>query len=146
MALSRIDLKKIRDIFKEESANLVTKEEFDVRIANLATKEELDERIANLATKEDLKNYVTKDDFKEWEDGFWERFASIFGQLVTKEEFYVLKSDVDEMKNHLIVIQDGVLAINNKLDTEYTVVQERGVENTRRIEKLERFAGFREGK
>jgi len=155
MALTVEDLKKIREIFKEERADLATKEELDERIAklatkeeldkriaNLATKEELDEKVANLATKEDLKSYVTKDYFKDWEEVFWERLASVFGNLVTKEEFYAFKTNVDEMKNQLIVIQDVVLAINNKLDTEYKFIVKRGERNTKRIEKLENFVGI----
>lgn len=177
MALTSNDLQKIRDIFKEESANLATKdeisnlatkdeisnlatkdeisnlatkdeisalatkEELSKEVAKLVTKEEFDNKVKELATKKDLENFVTKDDFKEWEVDFWERVASVFGQLVTREEFYELKADVDEMKDQLIIIQDVVLAINHKLDTEYKFIQERGERNTRRIERLEKFVG-----
>lgn len=106
MTLTRIDLVKIKEILDER---------LDKRLAENRKEisEEIDVKISgnNLKLLGLLeKTFVTKVEFKE----AIEKFA-------TKED--------------LAKVQDLVVLINHKLDTEYRFIQRRGEENTGKIDR-----------
>ncbi|MBU1200454.1 hypothetical protein KJ953_02860 [Patescibacteria group bacterium] len=81
MSLTKIDLKKIKDLIHEAisefyttliQTNFVTKTDLKKELKNLATKQDLKEELSNYATKQDLKeelsNYATRDDILSFKD------------------------------------------------------------------------------
>ena len=73
------DLQGTVNEMRTEMKNMVTKEEFELRISKLATKEEL----SNLATKEEISKLATKEEISK---------------LATKEEMY---KKIDECKEEI---------------------------------------------
>ena len=73
------DLQRIVNEIRNEMNNMVTKEEFELRISKLATKEE----ISKLATKEEISKLATKEEISK---------------LATKEEMY---KKIDECKEEI---------------------------------------------
>ena len=68
--------------------NMVTKEEFELRISKLATKEEL----SNLATKEEISKLATKEEISKLAT------KEEISKLATKEEMY---KKIDECKEEI---------------------------------------------
>lgn len=106
---------------RTEMKNMVTKEEFELRISKLATKEEISklatkEEISKLATKEEISKFVTKD---EMSAKFDEQTALIRSEVVdaikelsqiSYERYIELKERIISNENEIKVIK---LAIAN---------------------------------
>jgi hypothetical protein len=110
MSLTQNDLKEIKELIGNEIAknNLVLFELFEKRFA---TKDDL----KGFATKDDLKRFATKEDLDNLWDKACEKFAT---------------------RQDLMKLQDLVVLINHKLDTEYRFIQKRGEYNTQEIERI----------
>jgi len=106
MTLTKIDLEKIKEVVDER---------LDVRLAE--NRKEISEEIDIKISENNLK--------------LLELFEKTF---VTKVEF---KKEIEKFatKEDLAKVQDLVVMIKNKLDTEYRFIQRRGEENTEKIHR-----------
>ena len=82
------DLQGTVNEMRTEMKNMVTKEEFELRISKLATKEEL----SNLATKEEISKLATKEEISKLAT------KEEISKLATKEEMY---KKIDECKEEI---------------------------------------------
>ncbi len=91
------DLQGTVNEMRTEMKNMVTKEEFELRISKLATKEELSnlatkEEISKLATKEEISKLATKEEISKLAT------KEEISKLATKEEMY---KKIDECKEEI---------------------------------------------
>lgn len=106
------DLQGTVNEMRTEMKNMVTKEEFELRISKLATKEEL----SNLATKEEISKLATKEEMYKKIDECKEEIRAEVVEAI-KEASHISYDRYIELKNRITVnekdIKEIKLAIAN---------------------------------
>lgn len=122
--LTKNDLQKIGEIVDERITRRIS-ENNRLLFKTLASKEDLE------ATSESLKKDIDKK--------ISGNNLLLFEKLATKEdlkELWEKACDKFATKEQLAKVQDLVVLIKNKLDTEYRFIQKRGEGNAQEIEKI----------
>ena len=128
MSLTQNDFKKIKVLIREGVGNEIAKNNlvlFELFERRFATKDDLE----GFATKEDLKNFATKEDLND----LWEKACRKFATKDDLNDLWEKACEKFATKEDFMKLQDLVVLINHKLDTEYKFIQKRGEENTKRI-------------
>jgi hypothetical protein len=95
------DITKLKKVFvtKEDSKKFATKDD-----------------LKRFATKDDLKRFATKEDLEHSEQ------KTALGFADTQRQINELKSDVAQIKDHLISMEDNILGAINNLQNENKLV------------------------
>ena len=125
---------------RTEMKNMVTKEEFELRISKLATKEEISklatkEEISKLATKEEISKLATKEEISKLAT------KEEISKLATKEELKELKDEmikkIDESKDEIRAeVVDAIKVVSQTSYEKYDELKRRIISNEKDIKEI----------